>query len=119
MLPSQEDNFGEAYAKFTQAQTVGGFQPKIVYDRAVCLYHMKRFSQALKLLDEIFQHGIREYPELGVGSYMEGMELCSVGNSSSLKESHLIEAFNLKHLGKLALMLLSNFSCQLARVSLV
>ena len=40
--------------------------------------------------------GIREHPELGVGSATEGIEVRSVGNTQKLQESFLIEAFNLK-----------------------
>ena len=38
---------------------------------------------------------------LEIGSYVEGMELRSVGNSHVLRESGLIEAFNLKVIIKL------------------
>ncbi len=40
--------------------------------------------------------GVREHPELGVGSNAEGIEVKSVGNTQALKETALIEAFNLK-----------------------
>jgi len=39
---------------------------------------------------------VREHPELGVGSNSEGVECKSVGNTQTLKETALIEAFNLK-----------------------
>ena len=39
---------------------------------------------------------MREHPELGVGSNSEGIEVKSVGNTQILKETALIEAFNLK-----------------------
>ena len=39
---------------------------------------------------------MREHPELGVGNNAEGIEQKSVGNTQALKESALIEAFNLK-----------------------
>ncbi|EFJ12285.1 hypothetical protein SELMODRAFT_425600 [Selaginella moellendorffii] len=45
---------------------------------------------------EILEHGVRQYPELSIGSHVEGIELCSVGNSPALKESASVEAFNLK-----------------------
>lgn len=60
------------------------------------MFRLKQYSQALKALTEIFDHGVKEYPELGIGSYIEGMELRSVGNSHVLRESALVEAFNLK-----------------------
>jgi len=39
--------------------------------------------------------------DLEIGSYVEGMELRSVGNSLILRESTLVEAFNLKVIIKL------------------
>ncbi|KAH9548938.1 hypothetical protein CY35_11G113200 [Sphagnum magellanicum] len=92
----KEGNYMEAYSKFIEAMNVMGFQPELAYNKALCLYRMKHFVQAMKALTEIFEQGVREHPELSVGSHMEGMELCSVGNSRTLKDSALVEAFNLK-----------------------
>ena len=39
---------------------------------------------------------MREHPELSVGSQTEGVDVRSVGNSLVLKETALVEAFNLK-----------------------
>lgn len=39
---------------------------------------------------------MREHPELSVGSNTDGIEVRSVGNSSVLQETFLVEAFNLK-----------------------
>lgn len=55
----------------------------------------------------IVEHGIKEYPgslfmnssiikELNVGIMTEGVSARSVGNSQSLRDSFLVEAFNLK-----------------------
>ncbi|EFJ36123.1 hypothetical protein SELMODRAFT_404606 [Selaginella moellendorffii] len=63
---------------------------ELAYNRAVCLYHLKHYGP------EILEHGVRQYPELSIGSHVKGIELCSVGNSPELKESALVEAFNLK-----------------------
>ncbi|CAM6014105.1 unnamed protein product [Sphagnum balticum] len=92
----KEGNYMEAYSKFIEAMNVMGFQPELAYNKALCLYRMKHFVQAMKALTEIFEQGVREHPELSVGSHMEGMELRSVGNSRTLKDSALVEAFNLK-----------------------
>jgi len=35
----------------------------------------------LKFIAEIIERGVREHPELGVGSNAEGIEVKSVGNS--------------------------------------
>jgi len=39
---------------------------------------------------------VREHSDLGVGLNAEGIDVKSVGNTLALKESALIEAFNLK-----------------------
>ena len=45
---------------------------------------------------DIIERGIREHPELSVGMQTEGIEVRSVGNTLTLHETALIEAFNLK-----------------------
>lgn len=45
---------------------------------------------------DIIERGIREHPELNVGVNTEGIEVRSVGNTHTLHESALVEAFNLK-----------------------
>ena len=45
---------------------------------------------------DIIEKGIKEHPELGVGMTTEGIEVRSVGNTLTLHETALIEAFNLK-----------------------
>lgn len=53
-------------------------------------------APSLKHIADIIEKGVREHPELGVGSNAEGVEVKSVGNTQTLKETALIEAFNLK-----------------------
>ena len=57
---------------------------------------MKDYAPALKHIADIIERGIREYPELSVGMQTEGIEVRSVGNTLTLHETALIEAFNLK-----------------------
>ena len=45
---------------------------------------------------DIIQQGIQQYPELSVGMTTEGLEVRSVGNTLTLHETALVEAFNLK-----------------------
>lgn len=45
---------------------------------------------------DIIERGIREHPELSVGMATEGIEVRSVGNTLTLHDTALIEAFNLK-----------------------
>ena len=55
-----------------------------------------RYGPALKHIAEIIERGVREHPELSVGSQTEGVDVRSVGNSMVLEETALVEAFNLK-----------------------
>ncbi|CAE7398662.1 Ttc30a2, partial [Symbiodinium microadriaticum] len=56
----------------------------------------KQYGPALRHIAEIIEKGVRSHPELSVGSNTDGMDVRSVGNSAVLKETCLIEAFNLK-----------------------
>eukprot|EP00163_Fabomonas_tropica_P011065 TRINITY_DN2152_c0_g1_i2.p1 TRINITY_DN2152_c0_g1~~TRINITY_DN2152_c0_g1_i2.p1 ORF type:complete len:481 (+),score=115.07 TRINITY_DN2152_c0_g1_i2:753-2195(+) len=73
-----------------------GFSPQLAHNIALCNYHTNNYGVALKYVAEIIERGIREHPELCVGSVTEGIEVRSVGNSQVLHETALIEAFNLK-----------------------
>ncbi len=50
----------------------------------------------MKNIAEIIEKGVREHPELGIGSNTEGIDVRSVGNTAALRQTALIEAFNLK-----------------------
>ncbi|KAJ7534030.1 hypothetical protein O6H91_13G076100 [Diphasiastrum complanatum] len=93
----KDGDYQGAYAKFSDAMNALGFQPDLAYNKALCLYSLRHSDSALKNLEDIFEYGVREHPELGVGSHMEGMEPFTVGNSQTLKDSALVEAFNLKN----------------------
>lgn len=73
-----------------------GYQCDIAYNIALCYYKMKQLAPSLKHLSDIIEKGVREHPELGVGTNAEGDEVKSVGNTQVLRETALIEAFNLK-----------------------
>jgi len=92
----KEGHYEEARTKFTEAMQSLGYQPDLAYNIALCYYRTKQFGPALKHLAEIIERGVREHPELSVGSYTDGMEVRSVGNSQTLHETALVEAFNLK-----------------------
>lgn len=80
---------------FTSLQT--GFNPLTAYNTALCHYRKKEHSQALNMIGEIVERGIRNYPELGIGAQAEtegGAR--SVGNPSALSMSGLVQALNLK-----------------------
>ena len=59
-------------------------------------HEQKAYGPALRHIAEIIEKGVRSHPELSVGSNTDGMDVRSVGNSSVLKETCLVEAFNLK-----------------------
>jgi tetratricopeptide repeat protein 30 len=82
--------------KFTEAINILGFVPQIMYNVALCHFKKKDYTQAMKVMQEIIEKGIKEHPELSVGSNQDGIDVRSVGNSQTLKETALIEAFNIK-----------------------
>ena len=92
----KEKKFEEARSKFADAMNTLGYQSDIAYNIALCYYMMKQFGPALKHIAEIIERGVREHPELSVGSNTDGIDVRSVGNSQVLRETALIEAFNLK-----------------------
>eukprot|EP01023_Acetabularia_acetabulum_P034821 TRINITY_DN32736_c0_g1_i1.p1 TRINITY_DN32736_c0_g1~~TRINITY_DN32736_c0_g1_i1.p1 ORF type:complete len:384 (+),score=57.36 TRINITY_DN32736_c0_g1_i1:51-1154(+) len=92
----KEGKYEDARQKFHTATGMIGFKPDLIHNIALCYYRMKQYGAALKNIAEIIEKGVREHPELGIGSSSEGMEMRSVGNSQTLKDTALIEAFNLK-----------------------
>ena len=92
----KEGKFEAARSKFNEALNSTGASAELQYNIALCLYKGKSYADSLKFLSEIIERGVREHPELSVGSNTDGMEVRSVGNSQALKETALIEAFNLK-----------------------
>merc|ERR1719230_870082 len=81
---------------FDNAMQKLGYKADLSYNIALCHYRKKEFGPALKFIAEIIERGVREHPELSVGSNTDGIEVRSVGNSQALRETALIEAFNLK-----------------------
>ncbi|CAM9389748.1 unnamed protein product [Sphacelaria rigidula] len=73
-----------------------GYQADLAYNTALCYFKDKQYAPALKHVDEIIERGVREHPELSVGSNTDGIDVRSVGNSQVLQETCLVEAFNLR-----------------------
>jgi tetratricopeptide repeat protein 30 len=92
----KEEKYEEARQKFQEAMNSTGYQCDLAYNIALCYYKMKQLAPSLKHIADIIEKGVREHPELGVGSNSEGVEVKSVGNTQTLRETALIEAFNLK-----------------------
>lgn len=86
----------EARQRFIEALNASGANAELAYNIALCFYNGKQYGPALKHIAEIIERGVREHPELSVGSQAEGLEVRSVGNSATLKKTALVEAFNLK-----------------------
>jgi tetratricopeptide repeat protein 30 len=92
----KEDKCEEARNKFQEAIQMMGYQPELAYNIALCHYRQRQYGPSLKYIAEIIERGVREHPELSVGSNTDGIEVRSVGNTQTLKETALVEAFNLK-----------------------
>lgn len=92
----KEGKYEEALGLFRDAHQTLGFQADVAHNIALCHYQLGDFAPAQKLIADIIERGVREHPELGVGSKADGIDLRSVGNSQVLRETALIEAFNLK-----------------------
>lgn len=92
----QEGGYEEALAKFQEAQNSLGTKPALAYNIALTYYRMQQYGPSLKHIAEIIEKGVQEHPELNIGSNTEGNEARSVGNTQLLKDTALIEAFNLK-----------------------
>lgn len=65
----REEKFEEAQRVFEGASP--SFDPQQAYNAALCCYRLKRYGDALKGVAKVIEHGIREHPELGAGSYLE------------------------------------------------
>jgi tetratricopeptide repeat protein 30 len=92
----KEGNYENARNRYTEAINTMGYQADLAYNIALCYYKEKQYGPALRNVAEIIEKGVRSHPELSVGSNTDGIEVRSVGNSAVLKETCLIEAFNLK-----------------------
>eukprot|EP00771_Trimastix_marina_P002712 gnl/Trimastix_PCT/3867.p1 GENE.gnl/Trimastix_PCT/3867~~gnl/Trimastix_PCT/3867.p1 ORF type:complete len:600 (+),score=237.63 gnl/Trimastix_PCT/3867:171-1802(+) len=92
----KEGRFDEARQQFIEAIKTIGYQADLAYNVALCHYRMKQYTTALRHIADIIDRGVQEHPELSVGSNTEGIEVRSVGNSQTLHETAMVEAFNLR-----------------------
>lgn len=92
----KEGKFEEARVKYNEALNTLGYQADLSYNIALCHYKLGQTAQALKVIGMIIDRGVKEHPELSVGSNTDGIDVRSVGNSMVLQETRLVEAFNLK-----------------------
>mmetsp|Transcript_60002 Transcript_60002/g.135303 ORF Transcript_60002/g.135303 Transcript_60002/m.135303 type:complete len:647 (-) Transcript_60002:151-2091(-) len=95
----KEKRHNDAMKQFSEAMNTAGYQSDLAYNIALCYYSTKQYGPALKHIAEIIERGVRDHPELSVGALSEGaggLAARSVGNTGALKETALVEAFNLK-----------------------
>ncbi|CAE7530322.1 ttc30a [Symbiodinium sp. KB8] len=89
-------DFEGAQGLFSDAMSSLGYQADLTYNIALCAYGAKKYGECLKHVAGIIERGVREHPELSVGSNTDGVEARSVGNTQILRDTALVEAFNLK-----------------------
>lgn len=95
----KEKRYPDAMKQFSDAMNTAGYQSDLAYNIALCYYSLKQYGPALKHIAEIIERGVRDHPELSVGALAEGvggLQARSVGNTGVLRETALVEAFNLK-----------------------
>lgn len=92
----KEGSFEDALQKFSKTLQVIGFNSHLHYNIALCYFRLKEYPLSLKHINIIIERGIRDHPELAVGMQGDVSEIKSVGNSLTLHETALTEAFNLK-----------------------
>merc|ERR1719162_898992 len=95
----KEKRHAEAMKQFNDAMNSSGYDSPLSYNNALCFYSLGQYGPALKNIAEIIERGVRDHPELSVGALAEGaggLQARSVGNTGALKETALIESFNLK-----------------------
>ncbi|KAF4031043.1 Tetratricopeptide repeat [Phytophthora infestans] len=93
----KEGRYEAARVKFADALNILGYQPDLSYNIALCFFKMKQYGNAMRQIAEIIEKGVRDHPELSVGSKSEqNADVKSVRNSTVLRETALVEAFNLK-----------------------
>ena len=88
--------YEEALSHFQKAVNSLGAKPHLMYNLALMNYKLGHYEIALQHINELIKIGAKEHPELAIGSMTDGIETKSVGNTQSLRETALIEAFNLK-----------------------
>ncbi|XP_064469496.1 intraflagellar transport protein 70A-like [Ornithodoros turicata] len=95
-LAYKEGRYDEACSRFTTALQTEGYNAHLSYAVALCHYQRQQYAPALQHIADIIERGIRDHPELSVGMATEGIDVRSVGNTATLHETALVEAFNLK-----------------------
>ncbi|RHY32197.1 hypothetical protein DYB32_002780, partial [Aphanomyces invadans] len=81
----KEGRFDDAKKKFGDAMNVLGYQSDLCYNIALCYFRLKQYGNAMRQIAEIIEKGSES-----------NSDVKSVRNSTVLRETALVEAFNLK-----------------------
>ncbi|KAI3387051.1 hypothetical protein SNEBB_001270 [Seison nebaliae] len=92
----ENENYDEALKLFENGMKLTGFRTDVAYNIALCYYKKRDYKNSLSQLTKIIEKGVTDHPELNIGLITDGMDSASVGNTAVLRESKLVEAFNLK-----------------------
>jgi tetratricopeptide repeat protein 30 len=85
----------EARRRFEEAVAASGWAPDLAYNIAACHFAAKQPAAAARIVEDLIRKGVTAHPELAV--CQGGADAArSVGNTPALRETHLVEAFNLK-----------------------
>lgn len=71
----KESKIEEARELFMEALSIVGWQASIAYSIALCHYQAGEYTPALSIVGDIIERGVKEHPELSVGSNTGGLEV--------------------------------------------
>jgi len=74
----KEGKTAEARELFAEAEKLVGWQASVAYSIALCHFQAGENDRALELVGEIIDRGVREHPELSVGSNTGGLEVSRI-----------------------------------------
>ena len=96
----REGSYTKALLKYSEALNILGYDPDILYCKALCYYKLNQFDHAVELLKEIISTEREKYPEFqrreddNDGTDDDENESI-ISNSRRLQASYLVESYNL------------------------
>ena len=93
-LEYKQGNFDGALSRFETARSMRAEDNELIYNVALAQYRNKDYDKCMQNITQIVDNCARKHPELCLARDKGSSE--SVGNSLELRESALIETFNLK-----------------------
>ena len=82
----KEGDFEGAKGLFTEAMSSVGYQADLTYNVALCCFGAKEYGECLKHVADIIERGVREHPELSVGSNSDGVEVRNAPVTPALRQ---------------------------------